>query len=409
MNLHYFKYITKIYGSILNKNDCSQISFDNQQVNISNLTQPKKNPSWHGYECIQCEVVHPLGDYPNGCPHCALREQPANLFCIYNSVNSDIDLPYGNTLDLGQGKTPLVPMPDDSGGGFFKLELANPTGSHKDRMAAMGVAHAKATGKRAVIAASSGNAGVAIAAYAAAYGLECEIAVTPGCSALFRNLIIAHGATVTQCESSLARWEYLARRVADPAFYAMTNFALPAVGSPAVAIEGYKPIALELIEQCANRTIAAVYVPTARGDLLWGLYLGFEQLRIKKKIQRLPRLIAVEPFERLTKVMVGHDYRSSFSGVTQQLSTSGSTATLQAVSAMKKTGGYAIVVPDDKALAARHNLARHGFLFELCAAATWHAYQHDENRLMLAENPHSDANACSIVMATAHGSRDVLN
>ena len=366
------------------------------------VTLPSANSLWHGYQCLQCSQQHARGDYPAGCPACALIGTPANLFCVYEESGEAIDVPYADVINLGQGQTPLVAMPNDTSG-LFKLELANPTGSHKDRMAAVGVAHARAIGMHSVIAASSGNAGVAIAAYAAAYGLACEIAVTPNCGALHRTMMSSYGSTVTECPTSLARWDYVAMRLHEPSIYAMTNYTLPAVGSPAVAIEGYKSIALELIEQCADREIDSVYVPTARGDLLWGLYLGFSQLQAKKRVLNVPRLIAVEPFERLTKVMTGSDYRASFAGSTLQLSTSGSTATLQALTAMQRTGGHAIAVPDDQALRARQHLAQSGFYFELCAAATWHAYQHDESRL-----DRVSAGSCSVVIATAHGSRDEL-
>ena len=368
----------------------------------------EKNPAWRGYTCLACDRQYPHRDYPHGCPQCAGEGRPANVFCRYESNDELLSLPYQTTPDLGQGHTPLVAMPGGVSKGRFKLELSNPTGSHKDRMAAFGVAHAKAIGKQGVIAASSGNAGVAIAAYAAACGLACEIAVTPTCHALYREMMQSYGSIVTPCESSLARWEYVEQRVSDPTLLALTNYSVPAIGSPAVSIEGYKAIALELILQCSDQAIARVYVPTARGDLLWGLYLGFSQALAKGKLKTLPKLIAVEPFSRLTLVLQGTDYRASFHGKTLQFSTSGSTVTLQALAAIQRTAGYCIAVSDEHAIQARSTLASQGFYFELCAAAAWQAYALDAQRIAQ-DSDIKNEEGLSIVIATAHGSRDALS
>lgn len=267
----------------------------------------------------------------------------------------------------------------------------------------MGVAHAKAIGKRGIIAASSGNAGVSIAAYAAAAELPCEIAVTPACNALYRALMTQHGALITECADSLARWSYVAARCKDDGVYALTNYALPAVGSPAIAIEGYKPIALELIADVKAKhgtTIDEIYVPVARGDLLWGLYLGFNHAQDCGAITHLPKLIAVEPFARLAKVLAGNDYRDQYPGTTRQLSTAGSTVTLQALEAVRRTSGRVEIVADTEATVARDTLARAGFSFELCAAAAYAAYRRSQH----AVQPQS----ATIILATAHGSSDVL-
>lgn len=70
---------------------------------------------------------------------------------------------------------------------WVKNEAANPTGSHKDRFSAFATAHARACGYRGVVIGSSGNAGLSMAAYAAAAGLRCTVAASTrfptGCGA----------------------------------------------------------------------------------------------------------------------------------------------------------------------------------------------------------------------------------
>jgi threonine synthase len=365
-----------------------------------------------GLRCLRCEFTTAELDFPNGCPECQELGHAANLFCVYEGHSEgagSIDLPYDKVPQLGQGSTPLVPVPAGSllrtgrGRAYFKLESANPTGSHKDRMAAYGVAHALSADKREVIAASSGNAGVSIAAFAAAVNLPCQIAVTPTCSVLYRALMEQHDAIVTECTDSLARWAYIADRCKDTNVYSLTNYALPAVGSPAIAIEGYKAIAVELAA-AVQRDIDEVFVPVARGDLLWGLYLGFKELLDRKWIKGLPRLVAVEPFPRLALVLSGADYREQFEGKTRQWSTSGSTVTLQALKAVRRTNGRVEVIKDDEALRTRDRLARAGFSFELCAAAAYAAYLRSGN----VANNSAMMDAVSVVIATANGRNDAL-
>jgi threonine synthase len=377
---------------------------------IASLGEAQRNPQLAGLGCIRCDFQSELLDFPDGCPKCAAEGHASNLSCLYSTIGAstaELPLPYSAVPYLGQGNTPLVPVSPSRTpkqlnihSAMFKMECANPTGSHKDRMAAVGVAHAQAQGKKTVIAASSGNAGVAIAAFSAAAGLHCEIAVTPGCSPLYRSLMARHGAKVTECASSLARWHYVADRCRDPAFYSLTNYSLPAVGSPAVAIEGYKPIALELMQDLKGGDIHEIFVPTARGDLLWGLYLGFKHLLDQNLIKAIPALVAVEPFPRLARVLAGADYRAQFEGATLQLSTAGSTVTLQALEAVRRSKGRVQVVADATALIARDELAAVGLSFELCAAAAYVA---------CAQTTSSTASGASIIIATAHGSRDALS
>ncbi len=82
-----------------------------------------------------------------------------------------------HAVSLGEGGTPLL-RSAWLGGELglpelhLKIEGANPTGSYKDRIAAVGIARLRELGKRAWAATSSGNAGAAIAAYGVRAGLD---------------------------------------------------------------------------------------------------------------------------------------------------------------------------------------------------------------------------------------------
>ena len=86
---------------------------------------------------------------------------------------------------LGEGQTPLVrsrAIGDMLGvqNLYFKLENLNPTGSYKDRFAAVLVSEMRAADKKVCIATSSGNTGAALSAYCAAAGITCILVVVDG-------------------------------------------------------------------------------------------------------------------------------------------------------------------------------------------------------------------------------------
>lgn len=86
---------------------------------------------------------------------------------------------------LGEGQTPLVKSRYIGellgiSNLYFKLENLNPTGSYKDRFAAVLVSEMLAKGQKVCIATSSGNTGAALSAYCAAAGITCILVVVDG-------------------------------------------------------------------------------------------------------------------------------------------------------------------------------------------------------------------------------------
>jgi threonine synthase len=152
--------------------------------------------------------------------------------------------------------------------------------------------------------------------------------------------------------------------------------------------------------------LGSIYVPVARGDLLWGLYMGFEHLLQTEQIKVMPRLVAVEPFARLSLALTGTSPQAIFVGQSKQSSIAGNTITMQSVLALQRSAGTALVVGDDEAIIARASLAKRGFLFELCAAAAWAAYKREQQCEQHSRPLASGKNICNVVIATSHGSRD---
>lgn len=377
----------------------------------------RRNPRLIKLRCIGCAREYPLLDLPAGCPHCASAGTPASLEALYSELPQALTaassayrwgdwLPYTHGVSLGEGDTPCLELPRLARElGIRQLsakhEGMNPTGSHKDRMSAQGVSRALDVGAGTVVLASSGNAAVSAAAYCAAAGLRCEIATYRDMPAPFARALHHLGAQRVVFDRGFDRWDHVRQRVERDGAFALTNYSVPAVGSPVFGVEGYRAVALECV---AGGCIPDhVLVPTARGDLLWGLYSGLRDLLQAGLIKHMPRLWAVEPFPRLSRVLDGAPLQSEFPGQTAQFSIGGSTVTLQQKLAVQQSGGGAIVVNDAGAIEGTSKLAAQGLWVELCAGACLSALAR------LREQGEAGPSHHALLLLTAKGDRDAFD
>jgi threonine synthase len=347
----------------------------------------RRNARLEKLRCTSCDAEYPIADMPTGCPRCAAAGRPSSLEAVYTGLPATLQmqssgyrwgdwLPYSQGVSLGEGDTPCLDVPAlardlDVDGLWVKHEGMNPTGSHKDRMSAQGISRALDIGADTVVLASSGNAAISAAAYCAAAGLRCEIATYRDLPAPFARAIHYYGAKRVAFDTGHARWDHVRLRVEGDGAFALTNYSIPPVGSPVFGVEGYRAVALEWVAQGCRPD--HVMVPTARGDLLWGIYSALRDLVLAGVLDRMPRLWAVEPFARLSRVLDGASLQAEFPGQTAQFSTAGSTVTAQQELAVRRSGGGAVVVDDDAAVVGASRLAQAGFWVELCAGACFSA------------------------------------
>ncbi|MDR6886880.1 MULTISPECIES: pyridoxal-phosphate dependent enzyme [Variovorax] len=366
--------------------------------------QPVRNPRLQGFRCLRCDAPYSLGLANDGCPACRAMGIHVGLRASYlPDSGSPLPMPYAPGFTLGEGGTPLVDMPGLARQlGVARLALkdesCNPTGSHKDRMTAVGVAQALDFGAHTLVLASSGNAAISAAHYAWAAGLACEVATYEGLPSAYARQLDSLGARRYTFADNAGRWAFVRERSQHADYFALTNYRLPALGSAPLAIEGYKPIALECLNE--GGLPDHVVIPTARGDLAWGIYAGFRDLLAAGRIARLPRLWLVEPFARLSRVLAGGALNGTYLGHTAQFSTAGSTVTYLQWQAAVASGGGAVVVSDDQARAARQKLTAAGVSAELCAAAGLDAAR------QLREGGAIAGDAHVVLMLTANASRD---
>jgi len=196
-------------------------------------------------------------------------------------------LPVSPRVTLGEGWTPLIDAGAD--GVAYKLEHLFPTGSFKDRGAAVVVSHAVERGAERVLEDSSGNAGLAIATYAARAGLDAEIFVPADAKPGKLRAIERTGADVRRIEGTRAdvtaacieaveRGEgYYASHAWEPLFLA-----------------GTATFALEVAAQRDWQAPDAVVTPLGHGTLFLGAYRGFERLHRAGWIETVPRLFGVQ-------------------------------------------------------------------------------------------------------------------
>lgn len=205
---------------------------------------------------------------------------------------------FHHCVTLGEGATPLTTSVrlraelGSTGRIMLKDETQNPTGTYKDRPAAMGVSKAIEIGSEKVIIASDGNAGPATAAYCARAGLRCFV-LMPADTPVERNvqtilygasLILADNSTVSDCIDMITdlsesnRWTHLTTAAAVNPYH----------------FEGTKTIAFEIAEDLGWDTPDWVIMPAGGAGLSAAVWKGFLEMLEAGLITELPRLLVVQ-------------------------------------------------------------------------------------------------------------------
>jgi threonine synthase len=276
--------------------------------------------------------------------------------------------PQRNAVSLGEGDTPLVPvdaaLSEDVAAPariLLKAEHLNPTGSYKDRIAAVAVALARERGLAGLVGTSSGNGGAAVAAYAASARLPVTLLVVPDAPPAKLMQARCFGARVLELRGlgwdaagTLAAAEEVVR-------VATRKRLLPFVTarrfSPE-AMDGAKTISYELVEQVPEADV--VYVPVGGGGLLASVWQGF--IERAAELDRLPRLVAVQPTGSATvrralagaPAMLDEPVTTSVSG----LQMGALFDTVDVVDAIRSANGHLVEVTDREVWEAQARLAR---------------------------------------------------
>ncbi len=200
---------------------------------------------------------------------------------------------------LGEGFTPLLHarclgeklgLPNL----YLKDEAINPTGSFKARGLAMAVSMARELGIKKLAIPSAGNAGGALAAYAAKAGMKALVYMpeeTPlvnrlECSLLGAEVVLVPG-SIKDCGRMLR--ERLEREAELGGCFDVSTLREP------YRVEGKKTLAYEIFEQLNGRVADVLIYPTGGGTGLIGMWKAFEEMEELGWIDgRRPRMFAVQ-------------------------------------------------------------------------------------------------------------------
>ncbi|MFJ8622752.1 pyridoxal-phosphate dependent enzyme [Kitasatospora sp. NPDC093550] len=266
---------------------------------------------------------------------------------------------------LGEGATPLIEIEP---GVYVKDESRNPTWSHKDRLNRCTTSAAVGVGAPGIAVASSGNHGASAAAYAARAGLPCVVFTGPDLPPNVDAFLNAYGAVVLPVPWE-ARWPLL-RQVADRlGLHPVSNLTTTHTGH-AFGPEGYKTVAYEIFQDVGAPS--AVFVPVGYGELLFGVWKGFAELRRLGLVDRVPRIHACEaasgsPLARA--VAQGLPAAHVEVGPSDAYSIAAPVSGYRGVLALRESGGRALTLDDRRLADAQRELARAGLWAELSAAA----------------------------------------
>jgi len=199
-------------------------------------------------------------------------------------------LPTAEPVTLGEGFTPMLRSRRHPNL-FLKEEGANPTGTFKARGLSMAVTMARHYGLKKLAVPSAGNAAGALAAYAAAAGIEAHIFMPRDVPLANYLEAVAYGANVTLVDGLISDCARLvAERKEAEGWFDISSLKEP------FRVEGKKTMGYELVEQSGWQYPDAVFYPTGGGVGLIGMWKAFEEMETLGWVtgRRRPKMIAVQ-------------------------------------------------------------------------------------------------------------------
>lgn len=220
-----------------------------------------------------------------------LAERPATLwrYCEVLPVTQESSI-----VSLGEGLTPLLHarrlgeklgLPNL----YLKDESLNPTGSFKARGLALAVSMARELGIEKLAIPSAGNAGGALAAYAARAGLKAAVFMPEETPLANRFECVLLGAEVVLVPGSIKDCARALRERSGEGWFDCSTLREP------YRLEGKKTMAYEVLEQLDWRVPDAMIYPTGGGTGLIGMWKAFDEMQELGWIeQKRPRMFAVQ-------------------------------------------------------------------------------------------------------------------
>jgi len=268
-------------------------------------------------------------------------------------------LPEAEPVSLGEGFTPMLPSREFPSV-FIKDEGLNPTGSFKARGLSAAVTMAKHFGLKKLAIPSAGNAAGALAAYAAAAGIEAHIFMPKDVPMANRVESEYYGAHVTLVDgliSDCARM--VAERKEKEGWFDVSTLKEP------FRLEGKKTMGYEVAEQLGWQMPQGIIYPTGGGVGLIGMWKAFEEMQQLGWIgSERPQMVSVQSAGCAPIVKAWDEGKNSSE---MWLKAATQAAGLRVPKAygdyivldiLRKSGGVAVAVTDDEIMDSMRRWSR---------------------------------------------------
>ncbi|HEY0830039.1 MAG TPA: threonine synthase [Candidatus Dormibacteraeota bacterium] len=292
---------------------------------------------------------------------------------------------------LGEGDIPLQPAPRlgawlGLSNLTVKRESLNPTGSFKARGMAVAVSRAVELGSKHLVAPSAGNAGGALAAYAAAAGVRATVIMPSDSPAANQVEVLVTGAELLLLDGLISDCGRLARLIAEET----GAFDLSTLKEP-YRVEGKKTMGLEIAEQLDWRLPDAIVYPTGGGTGVVGMWKAFAELESMGLVGAVrPRMFCVQ-VEGCAPIVRAFREGSRFAASWENASTAaaglrvpGAVGDFLILDAIRASGGAAVAVPEGEMFEMQRRMGSLGLGYaslETAAAAAGLAALVESGRL----------------------------
>ncbi len=289
---------------------------------------------------------------------------------------------------------------------WIKDESPNPTASFKDRASAIVVARAHEIGAKIIVAASTGNAGAAMAGMAAALGDKAVIFAPKNAPQAKIAQLLVFGAKVLLVDGNYDQAFDLSIKASQAFGWYNRN-----TGFNPYTAEGKKTGGFEIWEQVItnlpqNSKPLTIFIPVGDGNIISGIHKGFKDLFALGWIEQMPRLIGVQAEGSAAIAQVFYQGSENIlpvaaDTIADSISVNMPRDGIRALRAARETDGTYITVSDSAILKAIASLGKVGIFAEPAGATAFAGMvKAIEQGSLLQEDP-------VLVLNTGSGLKDV--
>ena len=268
-------------------------------------------------------------------------------------------LPFCEAVSLGEGMTPLHRASALGERVFIKDEGVNPTASFKARGMSVAVSMARHLGAKKLAAPSAGNAGGALAAYAAKAGLEAYVFMPRDTPRACVAECEMHGANVTLIDGLINDCGRMVSEMKErEGWFDMSTLKEP------YRVEGKKTMGYEVAEQMDWQLPDAIVYPTGGGTGLVGMWKAFDEMESFGWIgPKRPKMVSVQA-AGCCPIATAFAKGERFAELHENAHTSASGLRVPAavgdfimLDLIRESGGTAVTVTDDEMVACAREIA----------------------------------------------------